>query len=365
MDLETMRRLTQNMKQVNEGVSGDDSVSEAEEASEINAQGVRAYEEGDYEKAFKLFLKAAKAGNAWGMRNVAFAYRNGEGVHEDQSEAFAWFKKAANLGNADAMFETGVYYYRGEVTLKDLPRAFAWCKKAAENGIINAMEWIGEFYRDGEGVVQDISKAIQWFEQSAEGGNKSAMFNLAYIYDKGNGVPVNYPEAFKWYEKAAKAGHVSAMNNLAYAYDNGLGVQTNSARAEYWYRKAAKAGNETAKKNLSILLRNRDSCFITTAICKSLGKADDCEELTTLRKFRDEWLVNQLEGKDLIAEYYSIAPQIVNKINSLPNSAQVYKNLLHDYLEPCLVFIEHGNNQACKQLYTEMVTYLKGNYLQN
>ena len=125
MDLETMRRLTQNMKRVNEGVSGDNSVSEAEEASEINAQGVRAYEEGDYEKAFKLFLKAAKAGNAWGMRNVAFSYRNGEGVHKDPNEAFAWFKKAANLGNADAMFETGVYYYRGEVTLKDLLRAFA------------------------------------------------------------------------------------------------------------------------------------------------------------------------------------------------------------------------------------------------
>lgn len=364
MDLETMRRLTQNMKQVNEGVSDDDSVS-GDEGAYLNAQGVRAYEEGDYEKAFNFFLRAAKAGNAWGMRNVAFSYRNGEGVHKDPNEAFAWFKKAANHDNIEAMFETGICYYRGEVTPKDLPRAFAWCKKAAENGIVNAMEWIGEFYRDGEGVVQDISKAIQWFEQSAEGGNKDAMFNLAYIYAKGNGVPVNYPEAFKWYEKAAKAGHVVAMNNLAYAYDNGLGVQPDSARAEYWYRKATKAGNETAKENLSILLRNRDSCFITTAVCKSFGKPDDCKELTTFRKFRDEWLVNQPDGKNLIAEYYSIAPQIVNKINSLPNSAHVYKNLLHDYLEPCLVFIEHGDNQACKQLYTEMVTYLKGNYLQN
>ena len=363
MDLEAMRRLTQNMEQVNKGATDDNSVS-GDEGADLNAQGVRAYREGDYAKAFNFFLRAAKAGNAWGMRNVAYAYRNGEGIHEDPREAFAWFKKAANLGNEDAMFWTGVYYYRGKVTPKDLPRAFAWCKKAAENGNIYGMDWIGEFYRDGKGVVQDIPKAIEWFKKSAEGGNTSAMCNLALMYEKGNGVPVDYSEALKWNIKAANAGDTTGMNNLAYAYEEGLGVQPNSDRAEYWYRKAAEAGNETAKENLSNLLRRKSDCFITTAVCESSGKADDCEELTTLRKFRDGWLANQPDGKTLIAEYYAIAPQIVNKINSLPDAAQVYKDLLENYLEPCLSFIKQGDPQACKQLYIEMVTSLKKAHLQ-
>jgi len=364
MDLEAMKRLTQNMKQVNEEAAGGDSVS-GDEGADLNAQGVRAYEEGDYAKAFNFFLRAAKAGNVFGMVNVASAYRNGEGVHDDPREAFAWFKKAANLGDVDAMFMTGFYYYHGEVTPKDLPRAFAWCKKAAENGNIAAMEWIGTFYLDGEGVVQDIPKAIEWLKKSAEGGNDSAMYGLACIYEEGRGVPVDHLEAFLWYKKAAEAGNDEGMLALAYFYENGLGVQLNSDKAEYWYRKAAEAGNERAKKNLSRLL-SRDSgpCFITTAVCESSGKPDDCFELTTLRKFRDGWLANQHDGKNLIAEYYAIAPRIVNKINSLPDAAQVYKDLLENYIKPCLSFIKQGDPQACKELYIEMVASLKKAHLQ-
>ena len=44
-------------------------------------------------------------------------------------------------------------------------------------------------------------------------------------------------------------------------------------------------------------------CFLTTAVCEYLGKADDCEELTTLRAYRDEWLAKQSGGVELIEEY--------------------------------------------------------------
>ena len=66
MDLEAMKRLTQNMKQVNERAAGGDSVS-GDEGADLNSQGFRAYEEGDYAKAFNFFLRAAKAGNVFGM----------------------------------------------------------------------------------------------------------------------------------------------------------------------------------------------------------------------------------------------------------------------------------------------------------
>ena len=57
-------------------------------------------------------------------------------------------------------------------------------------------------------------------------------------------------------------------------------------------------------------------CFISTVICKYLGKSDDCNELSTLRKYRDTWLRNQPNGQKLIAEYYNTAPLIVSKLET-------------------------------------------------
>ena len=107
----------------------------------------------------------------------------------------------------------------------------------------------------------------------------------------------------------------------------------------------------------------KPGCFITTAVCDSFGKADDCYELTAFRNFRDKWLVNQADGKNLIAEYYNIAPKIVEKINSLANSAEVYKNIWNDYLSKCLNFIESGENSKCKKIYVDMVNTLKEKFL--
>ena len=104
-------------------------------------------------------------------------------------------------------------------------------------------------------------------------------------------------------------------------------------------------------------------CFITTAVCDSFGKADDCYELSTFRNFRDNWLTLQNDGKNLITEYYQIAPKIVEKINQLPNAAKIYKNIWNDYLKNCLNFIERGENQKCKEIYISMVKNLKSKFL--
>lgn len=108
--------------------------------------------------------------------------------------------------------------------------------------------------------------------------------------------------------------------------------------------------------------QQNDGCFITTAVCGSFGKSDDCFELTAFRKFRDGWLTAQPDGKSLIAEYYAIAPKIVAKINRLPDAAQIYQTIWQRYLAPCLQFINRGENSACKNKYIEMVRELKARY---
>lgn len=80
-------------------------------------------------------------------------------------------------------------------------------------------------------------------------------------------------------------------------------------------------------------------CFLTTAVCEYLGKSDDCEELTTLRACRDQWLAKQPGGKELIEEYYEIAPGIVRAMKEAPNYGELCEELLSRYIRPCLALI--------------------------
>ena len=70
--------------------------------------------------------------------------------------------------------------------------------------------------------------------------------------------------------------------------------------------------------------KNATRCFITTAVCLTMGKPDNCEELTLMRSFRDEWLRDQPDGEALIADYYKTAPGIVEKINQQPERKAIY-----------------------------------------
>lgn len=112
----------------------------------------------------------------------------------------------------------------------------------------------------------------------------------------------------------------------------------------------------TPKKKKSSL------CFITTAVCKYFNKPDDCYELTTLRKFRDTWLIGQSDGKELIEEYYAIAPDIVNAIDGSSKKDEIYMHIWSNYIEPCIKLIELGANDTCKKLYIEMVNELKAKF---
>lgn len=108
--------------------------------------------------------------------------------------------------------------------------------------------------------------------------------------------------------------------------------------------------------------RQKKLCYITTAVCRYEKKEDDGYELTMFRNFRDNYMRKQKDGEALINEYYEIAPQIVAQIDLFGLEDEVYPYLWKRYLEPCLKFLEQGDNKACMNLYLEMVNKLKEDY---
>lgn len=103
-------------------------------------------------------------------------------------------------------------------------------------------------------------------------------------------------------------------------------------------------------------------CYITTAVCESFGKEDNCYELTLLRDYRDTYLAALPNGEALIKEYYDVAPSIVKHINQSGDSHEIYFAIWKQYLAPCIALIENGQMEKCRELYEKMVYDLKKEY---
>ncbi len=115
------------------------------------------------------------------------------------------------------------------------------------------------------------------------------------------------------------------------------------------------------------LYKSNDStgsgCFLTSACVEAKGLPDDCHELMILRSFRDGYLKAQPCGACEIAEYYQIAPQIVDKIKSKANSTEIFEGIYQQLVAPCVALIEKNENAKAHELYRQFVNDLKKLYI--
>lgn len=100
-------------------------------------------------------------------------------------------------------------------------------------------------------------------------------------------------------------------------------------------------------------------CFLTSACVEAKGLPDDCYELTTLRRFRDEYMKQQENGKCEITHYYLIAPAIVDRIKSSADSQRIFEKIYEDLIIPCVRLIERGDYEQAHRKYREYVMMLE------
>lgn len=135
------------------------------------------------------------------------------------------------------------------------------------------------------------------------------------------------------------------------------------AIVEIWNKKVSKTAIKNATyEEINGGFRNH-LCYITTAVCESLGKPDDCYELELLRNYRDDFLIGENAGRDVVKEYYNVAPTIVKRINKQDNAKDIYAGIWSEYLIPCIQLIEAKKLYDCKEVYSNMVYDLQKKYL--
>jgi hypothetical protein len=103
-------------------------------------------------------------------------------------------------------------------------------------------------------------------------------------------------------------------------------------------------------------------CWITTAVCDHLGRPDDCDELQTLRKFRDEVMEQRQAWRVLVRIYDIIAPRIVEAIDAEEDPAAIYRALLDRFILPSVSFVKQDRHDEAVCLYSMMVEELLTNY---
>ncbi len=92
-------------------------------------------------------------------------------------------------------------------------------------------------------------------------------------------------------------------------------------------------------------------CYITTACIAVLGCADDGEELTLLRTFRDTYMNQYDRLRAEIQEYYEVAPKIVERINAQNNFYEIYRAIFETMIVPCMQAIQLFQFDEAYQIY--------------
>lgn len=100
-----------------------------------------------------------------------------------------------------------------------------------------------------------------------------------------------------------------------------------------------------------------DGCFITTAAVDTMGLADDCYELTTLRNFRDNWM--RINAPEDIVRYYREAPIIVSKLKTRLDATVIFKSFYRDYICLAVELIDAGLNKEAYECYKRLFTLAK------
>lgn len=102
-------------------------------------------------------------------------------------------------------------------------------------------------------------------------------------------------------------------------------------------------------------------CFITTACMKAMQKTfdDKCHELEALRDLRDNYIQHLPVGKEIIEAYYLFAPEIVKRIESFDNAAEIWAGLYETFISTCVRYVDEGQYKKAYLTYLHMIQYVQ------
>jgi len=106
-------------------------------------------------------------------------------------------------------------------------------------------------------------------------------------------------------------------------------------------------------------VQSNGGCYLTSACMKHMqGNFDDnCEELTTLRWFRDNFV-----SEEDIKHYYKTAPVIVAAIEEINDNDKIYNYIYEHVVNACVKAIKAGNYDFAYDRYKSSILSLEDEF---
>ena len=198
-------------------------------------------------------------------------------------------------------------------------------------------------------LTGDVAKARKFIEEVIQSDPHSDHDMEHYLLGRIHEMNNHNPSATREYHKIVVPYKDSSS-------------RMNAIDEEIKRKKEEEEKLKEAENSYESHLESSSGCFITTATCSFLHKPDDCDELETMRAFRDRYLKTSEDGDCLVKEYYRIAPVIIQRIDAHENREAVYNRLYTHYLIPSLNAIRIGDAKNARNIYIQMVLDLCAQY---
>ena len=205
----------------------------------------------DWDRAFPLFVSAAKHGHAESCYRAALCYEYGWGCRKDLAKAESFYRQAAARSHPGAMTRLGKACLLGDLGLFNRQReGLKWLRRASEAADVqynNAPYELGLLHEAGylDYVFIDEAYAAQLFTQAADLGNVEAAYRLGDSYEHGKlSLPQDGGLSIHFYNAAAEKGHAHSMLALCAWYLVGAEpvIQKDENEAYEWAKAAAEQG---------------------------------------------------------------------------------------------------------------------------
>jgi hypothetical protein len=96
-------------------------------------------------------------------------------------------------------------------------------------------------------------------------------------------------------------------------------------------------------------------CYVTSAVCDTLGLPDDCYTLKVLRNFRDTYLMRSNVGRAFVEEYYATAPALCERMRNRADAREYVARLYERFILPALLAIEGADLARAFKIYRTMI----------
>jgi uncharacterized protein len=182
----------------------------------------RAYNRGNYDRAFKFFRRESEDGNVVADWYLAHMYRMGQGVPRDPSVAYSYYTRVAESYDpeesdhkrlqivVDSQIQVANYRRIGipAAGLKPEPAnaARTYLRIASTYGHPAAQFALGEMNISGEGVKQNPQQGLKWITAAARKRHPEAQAYLGDLYWAGQVVKKSETRALMWYILATESG---------------------------------------------------------------------------------------------------------------------------------------------------------------